>query len=164
MGALDGKTALISGTGRGIGRAVALEFAAQGARVFGADLERDSSDQTVRLVREAGGEMEALAPVDLSGQPGADAWVDAAVEEFGGIDVLYNNASALRHGPIATIPLDDWYFTIQNELHLVFIARGLCGLSSLRLVAESLSTSDRSQGSAASSLPRWHRTERRRVE
>ena len=44
----------------------------------------------------------------------------AAVDAFGGVDILYNNASALRHGPIDTIPLEDWYFTIQNELHIVF--------------------------------------------
>jgi meso-butanediol dehydrogenase / (S,S)-butanediol dehydrogenase / diacetyl reductase len=120
VGILDGKTALISGTGRGIGRAVALEFAAQGARVFGADLDTAASEETVALVREAGGDMHALAPVNLSDQDGADAWVAAAVATYGGIDILYNNASALRHGAIDTMPLDDWYFTIQNELHIVF--------------------------------------------
>ncbi len=120
MGVLDGKTALISGTGRGIGRAVALEFARQGARVFGADLDISENNETIQLVREAGGVMSGLAPVDLSSQDGADAWVQAAVDEFGGFDILYNNASALRHGAIDTIPLEDWYFTIQNELHLVF--------------------------------------------
>jgi NAD(P)-dependent dehydrogenase (short-subunit alcohol dehydrogenase family) len=120
MGVLDGKTALISGTGRGIGRAVALEFVRQGARVFGADLDVSANEQTMQLARAAGGDMGGLAPVDLSSQEGADAWVAAAVDEFGGIDILYNNASALRHGPIDTIPLEDWYFTIQNELHIVF--------------------------------------------
>ena len=43
-----------------------------------------------------------------------------AVAVYDTVDILYNNASALRHGPIDEIPLDDWYFTIQNELHLVF--------------------------------------------
>lgn len=120
MGNLDGKVVLVSGTGRGIGRAVAVELAAQGARVFGCDLDVAGADETVRLVQQAGGVMDSLAPVDLSNQDGADAWVAAAVASFGGIDVLYNNASALRHGPIDTIPLEDWYFTIQNELHIVF--------------------------------------------
>ncbi len=120
MCTLDGKVILVSGTGRGIGRAVAIELASRGARVFGADLDTAASDETVRLVRESGGQMSALAPVNLSDQQGADAWVQAAVAEFGGIDVLYNNASALRHGPIDSLPIDDWYFTIQNELHIVF--------------------------------------------
>ena len=120
MSTLSGKVALISGTGRGVGRAAALEFAARGARVFGADLDPEAAAETERLVRAVGGEMRSLAPVDLSEQRGADAWVAAAVEAYGGVDVLYNNASALRHGAIDTMPLDDWYFTIQHELHLVF--------------------------------------------
>ncbi|MEV6306582.1 SDR family oxidoreductase [Actinoplanes sp. NPDC051861] len=117
---LSGKVALISGTGRGVGRAAALEFAACGARVFGADLDFEANAATEKMVREAGGEMRSVAPVDLSGQAGADAWAAAAVEAFGGIDILYNNASALRHGPVDSLPIEDWYFTIQNELHLVF--------------------------------------------
>jgi len=120
MCTLDGKVILVSGTARGIGRAVALELAARGARVFGCDLDVEGSNETVRLVREAGGVMDALAPVDLSTQDGADAWVAAGLAAFGDIFVLFNNASALRHGPIDTMPIDDWYFTIQNELHIVF--------------------------------------------
>src|SRR5215468_10714925 len=98
MGRLDGKVALISGTARGMGRAAALEFAAQGALVFGCDLDQEASAQTVGLVTAAGGQMAALAPVDLSGAAGARAWVEAAVARFGGVDILYNNASALRNG------------------------------------------------------------------
>ena len=120
MCTLDGKVILVSGTARGIGRAVALELASRGARVFGCDLDVEGSNETVRLVREAGGVMDALAPVDLSTQEGADAWVAAGLAAFGDIVVLFNNASALRHGPIDTMPIDDWYFTIQNELHIVF--------------------------------------------
>ena len=119
-GRLDGKVALISGTARGMGRVAALEFAGEGARVVGCDLDAAGADETVALVRAAGGEMVSLAPVDLSSQPGADAWVGAAIEAYGGVDILYNNASALRHGAVDTMPIDDWYFTIQNELHLVF--------------------------------------------
>jgi meso-butanediol dehydrogenase / (S,S)-butanediol dehydrogenase / diacetyl reductase len=74
----------------------------------------------VNLVRTGGGEMVSLAPVDLSTQAGADAWVAHAIEAFGRVDILYNNASAVRHGRVAEIPIDDWYFTITNELHLVF--------------------------------------------
>jgi NAD(P)-dependent dehydrogenase (short-subunit alcohol dehydrogenase family) len=120
MCTLDGKVVLVSGTARGIGRAVALELAARGARVFGCDLDVEGSDETVRLVREAGGVMQALAPVDLSTQEGADAWISSGLDAFGDIVVLFNNASALRHGPIDTMPIEDWYFTIQNELHIVF--------------------------------------------
>ena len=61
MGRLDGKVALISGTARGMGRAAALEFAAQGAAVFGCDLDEAGSAETVGLVTKEGGSMAALA-------------------------------------------------------------------------------------------------------
>jgi meso-butanediol dehydrogenase / (S,S)-butanediol dehydrogenase / diacetyl reductase len=120
MGNLDGKVALISGTGRGMGRAAALEFAAQGAAVFGCDLNEPDSAETVALVTKAGGVMEALAPVDLATRGGAEAWVRAAAGRFGGVDVLYNNASALRNGPLMDLADEDWHFTIRNELDLVW--------------------------------------------
>jgi meso-butanediol dehydrogenase / (S,S)-butanediol dehydrogenase / diacetyl reductase len=120
MGKLDGKVALISGTGRGMGRAAALEFAAQGAAVFGCDLHEADSAETVALVAKAGGVMEALAPADLSTADGARAWVTAAVARFGGVDILYNNASALRNGPLLELTDEDWHFTIANELDLVW--------------------------------------------
>jgi meso-butanediol dehydrogenase / (S,S)-butanediol dehydrogenase / diacetyl reductase len=120
MGKLDGKVALISGTARGMGRAAALEFAAQGAAVFGCDLDAAASVETVELVAKAGGRMMALAPVDLASAEGARAWVDAAVAEFGGVDILYNNASALRNGPLMELSDDEWHFTIKNELDIVW--------------------------------------------
>src|SRR5262249_2494612 len=120
MGRLDGKVALISGTARGMGRAAALEFAAQGAAVFGCDLDEKASAETVDLVTAAGGTMAALAPVDLATAGGARAWVDAAIAEFGGVDILYNNASALRNGPLLELSDDDWHFTIKNELDIVW--------------------------------------------
>jgi meso-butanediol dehydrogenase / (S,S)-butanediol dehydrogenase / diacetyl reductase len=120
VGKLDGKIALISGTGRGMGRAAALEFAAQGAAVFGCDLSEPESAETVALVTKGGGVMEAVAPVDLSTAEGARAWVAAAVERFGGVDILYNNASALRNGPLMELTDADWHFTIANELDLVW--------------------------------------------
>ena len=64
--------------------------------------------------------MAALAPVNLSSADGARDWVAAAVERFGGVDVLYNNASALRNGPLLELSDDDWHFTIRNELHIVW--------------------------------------------
>ena len=120
MGRLDGKVALISGTARGMGRAAALEFAARGAAVFGCDLDEAGSAETVALVTKKGGSMAALAPVNLSSAEGARAWVDAAVERFGGVDILYNNASALRNGPLLDLSDDDWHFTIKNELDIVW--------------------------------------------
>jgi meso-butanediol dehydrogenase / (S,S)-butanediol dehydrogenase / diacetyl reductase len=120
MGRLEGKVALISGTARGMGRAAALEFAAQGAAVFGCDLDADGNAETVELVTKAGGQMAALAPVNLTSADGAGYWVAAAVDRFGGVDILYNNASALRNGPLMELSDHDWHFTIKNELDLVW--------------------------------------------
>jgi NAD(P)-dependent dehydrogenase (short-subunit alcohol dehydrogenase family) len=120
MGRLDGKVALISGTARGMGRAAALEFASQGAAVFGCDLNEAGGAETVALVAKEGGVMAALAPVNLSSAEGARAWVEAAIERFGGVDILYNNASALRNGPLTQLSDDDWHFTIKNELDIVW--------------------------------------------
>jgi NAD(P)-dependent dehydrogenase (short-subunit alcohol dehydrogenase family) len=120
MGRLDGKVALISGTAGGMGRAAAVVFAAEGARVFGCDVNAGLQAETDTAVREAGGEIASLAPVDLSTAEGARAWVDAAVGHYGRIDVLYNNASRLRLGAFGEQSFADWSFTIDNELHLPF--------------------------------------------
>ena len=103
MGRLDGKRALITGTGGGIGRAAALLCAKEGAHVVGCDLRPETSAETVALVR-AGGVHPA-----------------AAAELAGGIDILVNNASAIRFGPIDELSFADWSFTIRNELDIVFL-------------------------------------------
>jgi len=121
MGRLDGKIALISGTAAGMGRAAALIFAAEGARVAGCDLDAAGDAETVRLVREAGGEMTSIAPIDLVTEAGAAAWVEHCVSAYGGVDVLYNNASVARVGPWDELTLEQWRFSIVYELDIVFI-------------------------------------------
>jgi NAD(P)-dependent dehydrogenase (short-subunit alcohol dehydrogenase family) len=121
MGRLDGKRALVSGTGGGIGRATALLLAREGAHVVGCDLNEETSAETVRLARAAGGRMDAIAPADLATEEGARSWVDAAAELAGGIDIVVNNASAIRFGPIDQLSYADWSFTIRNELDTVFL-------------------------------------------
>jgi meso-butanediol dehydrogenase / (S,S)-butanediol dehydrogenase / diacetyl reductase len=117
---LAGKIALITGTGGGIGRAAALRFAAEGARVVGCDRNPAGSEETARLAKEAGGTMVAMAPVDLGDPAQAAVWVEQAVAVFGGVDILYNNASAIRMGPIDQLSIEDWRFTVHNELDTVF--------------------------------------------
>ncbi|MGW2829686.1 SDR family NAD(P)-dependent oxidoreductase [Streptomyces sp. NPDC001286] len=94
MGRLAGKIAFISGTGAGIGRAAAQVFAAEGATVFGCDIDEESAAETVETVEKAGGVMCSLAPVDLSTQEGARHWIEAGIEVFGGIDILYTRLRA----------------------------------------------------------------------
>jgi meso-butanediol dehydrogenase/(S,S)-butanediol dehydrogenase/diacetyl reductase len=122
VGRLAGKVAFITGTAGGIGRASALAFAREGARVVGCDVQRDADLETVSLVRAAGGEMESLAPVDLAEEAGADDWAERAVAVYGGVDVLFNNASSQWVGPFEEMTTDDWYFTIKHELHIVYLS------------------------------------------
>jgi meso-butanediol dehydrogenase/(S,S)-butanediol dehydrogenase/diacetyl reductase len=120
MGRLQGKIALITGTGQGQGRAAARLFAREGAKVVGCGRNEQSTAETQRLVTEAGGTMISMSPVDLSNESAARKWVSDAVAEFGAIDILYNNASSPRIAPIAEMTSEDWHFTIANELDLIF--------------------------------------------
>jgi len=120
MERLDGKVALITGTGGQQGRAAARLFTREGAKVVGCDINRESADETVKAVRAAGGQMVSMAPVDLSTIDGAQKWVAESVAAFGGIDILYNNASQPKMGTFGTMPPADWNFTIQNELDIVY--------------------------------------------
>lgn len=120
MAGLEGKVALITGTGGGQGRVAALRFAAEGALVVGCDVHAEDNEETVRLVREAGGTMTGMAPVDLGDPEEARTWIEAAAAVHGAVDILYNNASAARFGPVADFSIEDWRFTVRNELDLIF--------------------------------------------
>jgi meso-butanediol dehydrogenase/(S,S)-butanediol dehydrogenase/diacetyl reductase len=117
---LEGKVALITGVGGGMGRTAALTFAREGARIVGCDLFEDGAAETVRLVREAGGEMENFTPVNLADAGEAAAWIDQALGVWGNADILYNNASTPKFGDIQDLSIDDWNFVMDNELNLVF--------------------------------------------
>jgi NAD(P)-dependent dehydrogenase (short-subunit alcohol dehydrogenase family) len=119
---LEGKVALISGTGGGQGREAALLFSREGARIVGCDIDEQRALQTEEAVREDGGEILTLAPADLGDPDRADAWIAFAADAYGGFDILYNNAGNVRFGPIDEMSTDDWRFTLRNELDLVFFS------------------------------------------
>lgn len=120
-GRLDGKVALISGTASGMGRAAAIRFATEGAAVVGADLDLEGNDLTARTVREGGGRMDPVGPLDLADPLGAQEWMDRAMELHGRIDILYNNASACVFATIPDMSVENWDFTVRNELRIVFV-------------------------------------------
>ena len=119
MSRLAGKIAFITGTASGQGRAAALLFAREGAAIYGCDLQQ-GTEETAEMVRAAGGTMSCRYPVDLGDAAAAAAWVEAGIAEFGGIDILYNNASAVKNARVAEMTDEEWHFTIRNELDLVF--------------------------------------------
>lgn len=120
MGRLKGKVALITGTGGGQGRVAALRFAREGALVVGCDTNAAEHQITADLLSEEGFTLYGSAPVDLGDHEQAKAWVEAAVAECGKIDILYNNASAARFAPVQDMTIEDWNFTIRNEVDLLF--------------------------------------------
>jgi len=91
---LEGKVAVITGAGGGMGRVAAQMFGAEGAKVVVAEFAADAGEETVRRVADAGGEA-SFVKADVSREEDARAMVDHAVERFGRIDVLYNNAGIM---------------------------------------------------------------------
>ncbi|CAK4827071.1 unnamed protein product [Aphanomyces euteiches] len=120
MKILDNKVVLITGTGGGLGRVAALTFAREGARVVGCDINVDANNETVELVRQSGGEMTGIAPINLTDPEQARKMVEDAVAAYGGLDVVYNNAAIQRFGPMPDFSIDDWRFTIAGELDIPF--------------------------------------------
>jgi NAD(P)-dependent dehydrogenase (short-subunit alcohol dehydrogenase family) len=124
MGALDGRVAIITGAGRGIGREHALLFAREGARVVVNDLgggndgsgaDVGPAQEVVNEIRALGG--EAVANTDnVATWAGAKALVDQAIAEFGGLDILVNNAGILRDGFIANLEESQWDAVIDVHL------------------------------------------------
>jgi NAD(P)-dependent dehydrogenase (short-subunit alcohol dehydrogenase family) len=120
MGLLEGKVALISGTARGQGRAAALHFAGEGAVVVGGDLLEQEAAATLELVHGAGGRGSSAA-LDVTDEASVTSWIEGAAAEFGRVDVLYNNAGAVRFAPIEEQSFEDWRFTLAAELDSVFL-------------------------------------------
>ena len=118
---LHGKVAVITGTGRGMARQVALRLAAEGASIVGCDIDAEAAEETQALVRSAGGKMESMYPVDLSIEESAHDLAEFAAEKFGGIDILHNNAMQLRLGSVEDSSFDDWHHTVTHTLTVPFL-------------------------------------------
>lgn len=119
---LENKVVLITGIGGGMGREAALRFTREGAKVVGCDLMPEGAEETVELVRAQGGEITNFSPVNLSDAEATKTWVDEAAKVYGGIDVLYNNASHPKFGSVEELSIEDWDYVMNNELNLVFYA------------------------------------------
>ncbi|MBE1534226.1 SDR family NAD(P)-dependent oxidoreductase [Actinomadura algeriensis] len=114
-GRLAGKDALVTGAARGIGRATAARFAAEGAHVVVADIDLDGATRTATELHAA------PAHLDVSDPSSSDATVESTVERFGRIDVLVNNAGIGAGGPLHEAPLADHHRVIDVNLHGVLL-------------------------------------------
>jgi NAD(P)-dependent dehydrogenase (short-subunit alcohol dehydrogenase family) len=115
-----GKTVLITGGGSGIGRATALAFASEGAAVAVAGRRREPLDQTVRLIKDKGGQASALT-ADVSSPADAERLVAGTVDRHGGLDIAFNNAGTLEAGPLADMDQAAWDRQVAVNLTGVFL-------------------------------------------
>ena len=120
MGRLEGKVALITGAGSGIGRATAMLFGREGARVVLMDLHRHTSEETADLVRSTGGEAAVVAG-DVSKATDAQAAVDAAIREYGRLDILHNNAAVDLRFQLHETDEEAWDRSIDVNLKGTFL-------------------------------------------
>lgn len=120
-GKLEGKVAVITGTGGGQGRAAAIFFAREGAKVVGCDVKARGAEETLKMVKDEGGEMVSLQPLDLTEESQVKNLIGYAIETYGRIDILYNNAASARFAAIDEMTLEDFHYTLRNELDLVYL-------------------------------------------
>jgi 3-oxoacyl-[acyl-carrier protein] reductase len=119
MAKLDGKVALISGSGRGIGRSIALKLASEGARVVVNDLDAAPAEETAATIKAAGGEAVVCAG-SVTAPDFAERFIKTAVDSYKGIDIIVNNAGYTWDNVIQKMTDEQWYAIIDCHLTAPF--------------------------------------------
>jgi NAD(P)-dependent dehydrogenase (short-subunit alcohol dehydrogenase family) len=119
-GRLAEKVCVITGTGGSTGRATALAFAREGARVVGCDVTVEPAEETVELVKAAGGEMVSLQPCLLGDPADCAALIELAIQTYGRIDVLFNLAGRSHFGVVEDVTDEDWEAAHRDEVDVIF--------------------------------------------
>ena len=116
---LEGKVAIITGSGSGIGRASAMKFAREGAKVVIAEYNEKTGRETQNLIREADGEA-LFVQTNVAEFEEVEAVVERAVEEYGGLDIMFNNAGIGVNKPLLEQTPDDFDIVVRVNQHGVF--------------------------------------------
>ena len=117
---LQDKVAIITGSGSGIGKATALLFGREGAKVMSADLMADTAQATAGEIKDAGGQADSLQ-ADVSVAADVERMINTTVERFGRLDILVNNAGIEVIMPIVQVPEEMWDRLIDVNLKGVFL-------------------------------------------
>jgi len=123
MKGLEGKIALVTGGGSGIGRATALTFSREGARVVVADIVVEGGEETVRMIKEADADADAVfVKTDVSKAAEVEALINKVVETYGRLDCAFNNAGIEgEQAPLADSPEENWDRVININLKGVWL-------------------------------------------
>src|SRR3989442_12543459 len=128
-GRFDGRTALVTGGGRGIGAATALRFAAEGAAVVVSDVDREPGEAIAGQIRAAGGRALAVA-CDVTERAAVESLAEATARQFGTVDLLVTCAGVIRDNLIHKMSEPDWDLVIDTHLRGTF----LCAQAAQRLM------------------------------
>ena len=128
-GRFGGRTALVTGGGRGIGAATAMRFGAEGAAVVVSDVDREPAEAVAGLIRAAGGRARAVA-CDVTERAAVESLLEATAREFGTVDMLVTCAGVIRDNLIHKMSEPDWDLVIDTHLRGTF----LCAQAAQRLM------------------------------
>jgi NAD(P)-dependent dehydrogenase (short-subunit alcohol dehydrogenase family) len=121
VGRLEGKVAIVTGAASGIGKGIALRFGREGAKVVVVtDRRVELGEQTAEEIRRAGGDA-LFVQGDVSSSADSERFVGAAVERYGRLDVLVQNATWQRHGPVVELAEEDWDRTLAVGLKSIYL-------------------------------------------
>jgi 3-oxoacyl-[acyl-carrier protein] reductase len=120
LGRLDNQVAVVTGAGNGLGEAIALRLAEEGARLVLGDIEVDALADTASQITKSGGEAVTVVG-DLTDEGPAIQLVETAVERFGQVDILVNNLGGSRNAKIWEMSVEDWDYVMRLNLRAMFL-------------------------------------------